>query len=439
MDSQDYALVESASAAATNGDQRAADIIKRIGNKPSPETLKSGLRDLRDWSAVREHMNNPQPTAAAFTRSAPRGRDSQFINAAADAVLVRDGLLSESEASVDWDIFHDVGLPQLARQCLSMAGITPPPPGEKFATITKAREVRIERGHSTSDFDALMENIASKALTLGYDNAPETWMYWTRQTTANDFKQFSRISSPELPTMPEVPEGEHIPYAQLGGDSTEKGQISNYAELFSVSREAMVNDDTHALTVSMAAAGRAAARLVGDLAYGVLTDNAALSDGVVLFHATHANLVGSGSGAAPSVATFDAVRALMSAQTGGSGEVLNIRPGLLLVPTALESTACVLRDAISVQNDDTLTPGYVAGRFAVVSDARLDAASATGWYTIASPRQHSCVDIVTLQNGSKPSIESGSTTTRDSAMFRVSHAVAALAVDYRTAAHNAGA
>ena len=138
---------------------------------------------------------------------------------------------------------------------------------------------------------------------------------------------------------------------------------------------------------------------------------------------------------------MNAIRALMSAQAGPSFEVLNIRPAIMLVPTVLESTAAVLRDATNAQTeDDPLTPGYKAGRFAVVSDARLDAALATGWYMIADPRIFSTVDVVTLEGSrGRPTFENVQHLARDGLSFRVKHDVIALPVDYRTMAFNYGA
>ena len=87
-----------------------------------------------------------------------------------------------------------------------------------------------------------------------------------------------------------------------------------------------------------------------------------------------------------------------------------------------------------------MTPGYVAGKFAVVSDARLDAASATGWYMIADPRQFSTVDIVTLEGSrGRPVFERFGRFTVDGISFRIKHDVVAVPVDYRTMTFNYGA
>lgn len=177
---------------------------------------------------------------------------------------------------------------------------------------------------------------------------------------------------------------------------------------------------------------------IQDLVFQVLTTNPVMSDGEQLFSSAHGNIAA--SGAAPSVTTVNAIRKLMTAQTGPSGEVLNIRPAILVGPTAMEDTLTVLRDAISGDaTDDPLTPGYKAGRLSVVTDARLDADSELKWYVCADPRKHDGIQVVTLQ-GSRglPLLEKKTQWVSDSIEWRILFDVAVLPVDYRTWCYNPG-
>ena len=63
-----------------------------------------------------------------------------------------------------------------------------------------------------------------------------------------------------------------------------------FGRLFAITRQAIINDDLSALSDIPARHGEAAARKMGDVAYAVLTANAAMGDSVALFHATHGNL-----------------------------------------------------------------------------------------------------------------------------------------------------
>ncbi|MHC1741520.1 MAG: hypothetical protein AB9873_00650 [Syntrophobacteraceae bacterium] len=68
--------------------------------------------------------------------------------------------------------------------------------------------------------------------------------------------------------------------------------------------------------------GRAANRAVSDDIWGLLTANAAMGDGVAIFHSTHKNL---GAQGALSETTLTELRKLMRLQTGMNGALLNIR------------------------------------------------------------------------------------------------------------------
>ena len=69
-----------------------------------------------------------------------------------------------------------------------------------------------------------------------------------------------------------------------------------------------------------------------------------MSDGMALFHSSHSNV---GTGGPPSVTTLDEFETLMMAQTGPTGEVLNIRPHLVIAAHGKTSALAVLRGAIN--------------------------------------------------------------------------------------------
>ena len=158
-----------------------------------------------------------------------------------------------------------------------------------------------------------------------------------------------------------------------------------------------------------------------------------------VLHAAHGNVPA--PAARRQLQPLSEIRKLMSAQVGPDGEILNIRPAILVGPTALEDTLCVLRDAASANDaDDPLTPGYRAGRLSVVTDQRLDADSEVKWYCTANPRMHDGIQVVTIQ-GSRglPLLEQMTRWVSDSLEWRVLYDVAVLPVDYRTWVYNPGA
>jgi hypothetical protein len=76
----------------------------------------------------------------------------------------------------------------------------------------------------------------------------------------------------------------------------------------------------------------------------------------------------------------------------------------------------------------------------VVTDARLDAASTTGWYACALPRQHDGIQVVTLQDsGGLPVLERMTRFVTDNIEWRIVIDVVALPVDFRSWYYNSGA
>lgn len=131
-------------------------------------------------------------------------------------------------------------------------------------------------------------------------------------------------------------EGAEYKYVTTG-DKQATIALATYGELFSITRQAIINDDLNMLTDVPMKLGRAAKSTIADLVYAILTSNPKIStDNVSLFDkAKHANVLES---AAMDVASLDKARQLMRVQKEGERH-LNIRPAFVLVPTAMESVA----------------------------------------------------------------------------------------------------
>ena len=390
----------------------------------------------RQKAALRQaDINTARRIRDARIQYDPRRRGETFCRIMVDQVLHDYRVITRDEADKDIDPSRKTSTHQIARDCLSLHGLRTD--GTNAAVVERALRMdnvnSFQRSYSTDSFPGIMDSIGSKAMSLGFDRAPEVWRYIVRETTARDFRPFTRVTAPEYPTPRKTVENGEIARPTLGTDSKETSAVESYPFLISLSRQAVINDDLNALTTTAEAAGRAASRLVGDLVFGVLVDNSAMADGEALFSVAHANI---GTGGAPSVTTLEEIRSLMSAQTGPSGEVLNIRPAIAIGPTSLESTLTTIRNASSNLLPDPLTPGYNSGYISVVSDARL---SGTAWYCVADPRLHSGLEVVTLEGAERPLLERKTVFVSDAIEWKVLHDCVALAVDHRTLAMNAGA
>ncbi len=94
-------------------------------------------------------------------------------------------------------------------------------------------------------------------------------------------------------SLRQVREGAEYKYITTS-DRKETIALATYGEIFSITRQAIINDDLNMLVDIPVKMGRAAKATIGDLVYKVLTDNPKLSDGKALFHADHKNIATGG-------------------------------------------------------------------------------------------------------------------------------------------------
>ncbi|WP_341304722.1 ClpP-like prohead protease/major capsid protein fusion protein [Pseudomonas sp. TMP25] len=269
--------------------------------------------------------------------------------------------------------------------------------------------------HSSSDFGSLLADIARKSMLKGLEEAPETFQQWTAKGSLTDFRAAKRVDLTTFPNLDKVAEGAEYTYGTVG-DRGEQIVLATYGKLFSITRQAVINDDLSAMTRVPQIMGRAAIRTVADLVYAVLTGNPAMSDGKALFHVDHKNLL---TAAALSIARIDEAKSKMRLQKDGKAN-LDIRPAFLLTPVALESTA---RALLAAEFDPSMpnanVPNPIRGIMEVIADPRLDDASATTAYMAASPGMYDTIEVAYLDGNDQPYLEQQQGFTVDGAAFKV--------------------
>lgn len=292
--------------------------------------------------------------------------------------------------------------------------------------------------HGTGDFASILENVANKSMLDGFMQAEETWNQWTQSKSIPDFKTASLLNLSLFNGLDLLPEGKQYEYGDMS-DIKETIQLATYGKLFSISRQALANDDLSALGDVPRAMGMAANYQIGDIVYNVLTTGTTttmLQDGVALFDAaTHGNYVT--SGAAPTVTTLDAARVAMATQTDPQGKTIGVRMGYLIVPIALQTTAETLIAATydPAGTAGTLTPNPMQNVVQVVADHRLDTFNSSGWF-VAARMNTVCVGF--LNGQTQPFLESRDGWSIDGVELKVRIDAAATASDYRGLYYNDG-
>ena len=348
----------------------------------------------------------------------------KFIKGAGSALLVRAGVGGKDDTRNN---FRGYSLLEMARKSLVIAGVN-------TDHMDKMEMVAAAFTHGNSDFTNILANVANKAMLKGYEESEETFQAWVTTGELPDFKVANRVDINSFPSLRQVRPGAEYKYATVG-DRGETIQLATYGELFSINRQTIINDDLSAFTRVPMKMGRAAIRTVGDLVYAILTSNPNMSDGVALFHANHSNLL---TAAGISTAGVDAMRVAMATQKQGDA-LLNIRLANLLVPVALEGTAKVVRDSefeVGASTKNNTTPNSVRATFEVISDARLDAASASNWYGAAAPGSNDTIEVSYLDGNDRPVLEQQNGWMVDGTEFKVRIDAGVSPLDFRTMAKN---
>ncbi|MDF3830240.1 Clp protease ClpP [Pseudocitrobacter sp. 2023EL-00150] len=339
------------------------------------------------------------------------------------ALMARAGFENQERDNV----YNGMTLREYARMALTERGIG-------VSSYNPMQMVGLALTHSTSDFGNILLDVANKALLQGWEEAEETFQKWTKKGQLSDFKTAHRVGLGGFPSLRQVREGAEYKYVTTG-DKGETIALATYGEIFSVTRQAIINDDLNQLTDVPMKMGRAAKGTIGDLVYAILTKNPKLSDGKALFHADHKNL----SAGAISVAALDDARKLMRLQKEGERS-LNIRPAYMLVPVGLETLANQTIKSASVKGAD-INAGIInpIQNFAeVIAEPRLDDADTKAWY-LAAAQGTDTIEVAYLNGVDTPYIDQqeGFSTDGIATKVRIDAGVAPL--DYRGMAKSSGA
>lgn len=396
------------------------DLVKRnVGVDEARRVILDKVADTADRTRVFPHVSVPLG-----------GRDERITrrDAVTNALLHRYSptLFPLTEPARE---YRGMTLLELAREFLANAGVN--------VRGFSRDEIATRALHSTSDFPEILSAVTNKTLRQAYDAYPRTFVLFCRQVLATDFKAMNRVQIGEAPQLLKVNESGEFKRGTIA-ESKESYRIETYGRVVGITRQVLINDDLEAFTRIPAMYGTAIATLESDVVWAIVTANAAMADGVALFHATHKNLAG--TGAALSVTTVGDGRAAMAKQTGlDKKTVLNVRPSFLIVPAALELAAeqLIAQNLVPAKTGDvvpqsirTLTP---------ISEPRLDNASATAWYLAANPAQIDTIEYAYLEGQQGAYVETRNGFDVDGVEIKCRLDFGAKAIDWRGLYKNAGA
>jgi len=341
----------------------------------------------------------------------------------AQALAARVGL-EQVEAG---NQYNGLTLHELARAGLQVVGVD-------TRGMSRMDIVGTAFTHTSSDFPNLLSNTAHRAVLLGFEEVLEDISRITRAINLTDFKSTDLAGLGSFSDLDQVPEGHEYKY----GTFTEQGQslkLATYGKLFSISRQAVINDDLSLLSDVPRKMGQAAKRTIVKKVFALLTSNPVLKDGIALFHADHGNLL---TGAAISTPSVDAMRVALAGQKDAEGNPIGYALATLLTPLSLGGLARTVRTSQTEVsgNKNLTTPNYVQNTFDVMDSGRL---TGTGWYGFANPNVQDGLVVGYLDGQTTPYLEQQQGFTVDGVAWKVRIDAAAGVADYRALAYNPGA
>nr|DAD98685.1 MAG TPA: major capsid protein [Myoviridae sp. ctPT18] len=350
----------------------------------------------------------------------------KFRAAAQDAVLMAVGI-PVADAAPGANELRGHSLVELARESLQREGLK--------ANFGDNMELARQAINSTSTFPAIMSNLANKSVMTGFNEAETTFQIWAGKGSNRDFKEAARVALSEAGNLELVPEGGQFPHDSLG-EASARTKVATYGKLFSLTRQAIINDDLGLFSKIATKYGSAAKRLVNKMVYAQLTGNVKMQDNIALFDTKHGNVAGTGE--ALSVKAIAKAITAMRRQKGITGDAtLNITPKYLVVPPELEMTAYqIVNSTAAVDGVNSGVVNPYKGRFVVVADAELTDPDA--WYLVADASQHDTIEVTYLNGVETPRLETRQGFDVDGIEYKVAFDCGVSALDFRGVFKNAG-
>jgi hypothetical protein len=225
------------------------------------------------------------------------------------------------------------------------------------------------------------------------------------QSDLADFKTANRVLVSEAPDLLLVEEGG--PYSDSAlKDYNYQIALQTKGRTFSVSRQAIINDDLNVLRQQPARFGRAAARtLIKSIVLGLEADGNTY-DGKSLFHNDHANkidvaLANTAAGATAVATAMAMIRKMTDPETG---EKMGLEPKYLLVSSDLVFIAQQLLNSAAIWPVSTSGGGTVnpISRLTLLEEPFLS--SATFWAVMADPQDAPVIEVGFLNGKDTPDL-----------------------------------
>lgn len=297
--------------------------------------------------------------------------------------------------------------------------------------------------HGTDHLPSVLGNIANLSAMEGWGSSEETWSQWTIPGTLNNYQTHTRANVALLDKLTQMMENQEWSYGDMA-DVKQRITGYFYGLKYSLSIQAIVNDDLGELSRTMMGWGEAASATVGDVVYALLTTAGSGGlgqvmdeDSKVLFHADHSNYVASGAGAVPGEATLNTARAAMVAHTDPNSRKVAVRPRFILHGPALYSTVYkLLNSQLNITGADGTLPASNSVPSMNLTPVEEYRFTANQWLLAAARRT---VEVAGVGGPVTPRAEQSMVSNTPGITYELSMPFGAAVLDYRSLYYNHGA
>jgi hypothetical protein len=312
------------------------------------------------------------------------------------AMMLRAGLHVPAPMAERADPFKNLSLCEMCRDALLAQGVQPAEDWESM----------VRTAITTGPVQDIFTTAINAALFQSFDKTEDPSVGWCLETTVKNFLPQKRATLHGTDQLEPIPRGGTAGNAKLDLSNVETYRVGRFGKQFVVDEQDVIDDNVAAITAVPAALGAAAKQLRPDLVFSILAENAALADGLALFHTDRGNTFSLALDATNLAAVATAMASQYRTGEQESKICLNIRGKYLIVAEALRFPAAAIVRALETANGNT--------SLTLRSDGRIDlgvrnpetgsnyTGSATAWY-LASP-DRPAIEVGYLQPDRRPVI-----------------------------------
>ena len=355
------------------------------------EHIEQGRSVSEVQAAILAQMRANNQSTSTARAEVGEEESVKFSRAASDAILLRGGIRLEKPEAGATEL-RSMRLRDLMIDCVERQG-------NSKARHMPDEDLMREALTGAGQFPGILSNAANKSMSEGYAAAGTTFDRWVGIGSNPDFKEATHYRLSEADELVQMTANGEFKHDAVSEESAKKSVLT-FGRSFSLTRQAIINDDLSALTRIPSRYAASAHRGINKLVYKTL----ATASGI--FTSNHGNLAA--TGAVPSVATLGAGRTAMRTQKNLRGkETLNISPQYILIPAALETlTEQLLVSVTDPASSNSGVRNPFTGRLEPICDAELDGYSLDAWYLAAAAGLVDTIEVTYLNGVQTPTLES---------------------------------